>query len=187
MEVRIKKVHPDAVIPIYKTSGAAGADLYAIEDCIIRSGNTVIIKTGLSVVIPDGYCGLVQGRSGLSVKDHYHVKTGTIDSDYRGEIGVIISNPCTSHMPLHIAKGDRIAQILFMPIEQAHFIEVEELDETERGSGGFGSTGIRDNHCRSCGYWGADDTGGLGFCSMLECDKYADSEACKMFKNRIGE
>lgn len=144
MEVRIKKVHPDAVIPVYKTSGAAGADLYAIADDIIYPGDTVIIKTGLSVVIPDGYCGLVQGRSGLSVNDNYHVKTGIIDSDYRGEIGVIMSNPCTSHMPLHIAKGDRIAQILFIAVSQVDFIECHSLDDTERGSGGFGSTGIND-------------------------------------------
>ena len=182
MEVRIKKVHPDAVIPVYKTSGAAGADLYAIADDMICSGDTVIVKTGLSVVIPDGYCGLVQGRSGLSVKDNYHVKTGTIDSDYRGEIGVIMSNPCTSHMPLHIAKGDRIAQILFMPIKQAQFIEIDELDETERGSGGFGSTGIRDHHCGSCGYWHSVEGSTTGFCSMLETDKYPDEQACKSFK-----
>jgi dUTP pyrophosphatase len=180
--IKLKKTNPDAVIPQFKTKGSAGADLYASEECYIRSGTTKLVKTGISLAIPEGYCGLVQGRSGLSLKGNYHVKTGTIDSDYRGEIGVIMSNPCTSHMPLHIAKGDRIAQILFMPIKQAQFIEIDELDETERGSGGFGSTGIRDHHCGSCGYWHSVEGSTTGFCSMLETDKYPDEQACKSFK-----
>lgn len=141
--IKLKKTNPDAVIPQFKTKGSAGADLYASEECYIRSGTTELVKTGISLAIPEGYCGLVQGRSGLSLKGNYHVKTGTIDSDYRGEIGVIVSNADHSE-DLIIAKGDRIAQILFIAVSQVDFIECDNLDDTERGSGGFGSTGIND-------------------------------------------
>lgn len=144
MKVQIKKLHDDAVIPKYATPGSAGFDLVALEDVSLPGGHTALVKTGLSIAVPAGFELQVRPRSGTSLKTMLRVANspGTVDSDYRGEVCVIMTN---SNVPysglLHIKKGERIAQGVICPIIQAEFEVVEELDSTVRGTGGFGSTG----------------------------------------------
>ena len=143
LDIRIKKLNEKATVPMYQTDGAAAADLYACvgETTVIQPGETVLIPTGVAMAIPAGTVGLIFARSGLAVKKGIQLanSVGVIDSDYRGEIKVGLKN--TSGEPFAVNLGDRIAQIAFMPVYAAGFCEVEELDETERGSGGFGHTG----------------------------------------------
>lgn len=135
-----------ALLPVYSSEQAAGADLKSAEDVIIPAGKSVLVKTGLKFVIPQGVVGLIHPRSGLALKHGITVLNtpGTIDSDYRGEIGVILYN--TSDRDFSVVVGDRIAQIVFQRYLQADIIHVTEEDlgsaQTERGEGGFGSTGI---------------------------------------------
>ena len=137
-----KKLSPKAKLPEFKTDGAACADVYSIDEIIIAPNSTVVVKTGLAMQIPSGHCVIIRGRSGLSVNHNYHVKTGILDEDYRGEMGIIISNN-SNNEELHIDKGDRIAQIMLVPVVQFKSKEVVELSETNRGTGGFGSTGSK--------------------------------------------
>ena len=144
MELKIKKLHPAAILPTYGSAGAAGADLYALpqgDPITILPGETVMIHTGLSMAIPEGYVGLNFARSGLAAKRGLAPanKVGVIDSDYRGELMVALHNH--GDVPQTVEPGDRVAQFLIMPVIQANFCEVDELDETDRGAGGFGSTG----------------------------------------------
>lgn len=141
MRVQIKKIHPDAVVPKYQTAGAAGVDLCSVEDVTIGEGDKALVATGLSMAIPHGWEGQVRPRSGLAAKSALTVlnSPGTIDSDYRGEVKVILINH--GHGVFHVRKGDRIAQMVFAPVAQAEFAEVETLESTDRGAGGFGSTG----------------------------------------------
>ena len=146
MELKIKKIHPAAILPTYGSAGAAGADLYALPEgdpIVINPGETVMIHTGLSMAIPDGYVGLNFARSGLDSKRGLAPanKVGVIDSDYRGELMVALHNH--GNIPQIVEPGDRVAQFLIMPVIQANFCEVDELDETDRGAGGFGSTGTK--------------------------------------------
>ena len=142
LRVKIKKLSENAIIPQYQTNGAAGFDFHAIEDMEIDPRKTVLVKTGLSMEIPEGYELQVRPRSGMSLKTKMRVANspGTIDSDYRGEICIIMENiGLLGSLPFQIKKGDRIAQGVLCPVYQAVFIE-DELNETERGEGGFGST-----------------------------------------------
>ena len=141
MKVQIKKLHPDAIVPKYQTAGAAGVDLCSVEDVTIGEGDKALVATGLSMAIPQGWEGQVRPRSGLAAKSALTVLNtpGTIDSDYRGEVKVILINH--GHGVFHVRKGDRIAQMVFAPVAQAEFTEVETLESTDRGAGGFGSTG----------------------------------------------
>lgn len=143
MHVPFKRLDPRAVIPTYGSDSAAGADLYALIDgeLTVAPGETVMVHTGLAVAIPDGYAGLVYARSGLASKRGLAPanKVGVIDADYRGEIMVALHNHAA--LPQTIADRERIAQLVIAPIVQATFDEVGSLDETERGAGGFGSTG----------------------------------------------
>lgn len=133
-----------AVIPEYKTAGAAGADLCALLDSplIIPAGKFAMVPTGLFFEIPEGYEVQVRPRSGLAAKNGVTVLNtpGTIDSDYRGEIKVILINLGTSDFTIN--SGDRIAQMIVAPVTQAQFEITKSLSETERGAGGFGSTGV---------------------------------------------
>lgn len=142
-QVRIKKLHPDAVIPTYGTPFAAGADLYACMDSAvtIEPGQTQFIHTGLAVEIPVGFAGLVYARSGLACKKGIAPanKVGVIDADYRGEIMVALHNH--SSEAVTIESCERIAQLVITPFLTAQFEETDELGDTERGEGGFGSTG----------------------------------------------
>ena len=133
---------PNAKMPTYSSGQAAGLDLYAAESASIASGQTRLIKTGLKMEIPEGYFGGIYARSGLSVKHGLRPAncTGVIDSDYRGEIMVALHND--SPMMQIISAGDRIAQLIIQPYERVEFTIVDDLSDTERGEGGFGSTGI---------------------------------------------
>jgi dUTP pyrophosphatase len=182
INVKIKRLHPDAVIPRYAHEFDAGFDLVAIEDVVIEPGETKLVRTGLAISLPPGYELQVRPRSGISLRTKLRVVLGTVDAGYRGEIGVIVDNiaepvytiidgelHCEAtfitydlngneyELPSEIAdevlpvlkntvvipKGTRIAQAVIKPVEQAHFVEVDELDETERGAGGFGSSGVK--------------------------------------------
>jgi len=143
MTIEIKKTNPKATLPVYASTLAAGADLYACTAGEIRilPGETAMIPTGIAVAIPTGYAGFVFARSGLSVKMGLAPanKVGVIDADYRGEILVSLYNQ--SGQVRTVNHGDRIAQLVILPVETAAFREVDELSETTRGAGGFGSTG----------------------------------------------
>ncbi len=145
MNVQLQKLHPDAVIPTFGSAGAAGADLYALleEAVTLCPAQTLLIKTGIAVAIPDGYVGLIFARSGLASKRGLAPanKVGVIDSDYRGELMVALHNH--SDQPQTVEPGERIAQLAILPYLQPQFVETEQLDETDRGAGGFGSTGTK--------------------------------------------
>jgi dUTP pyrophosphatase len=145
-QIPIKKLDDTAILPVYSSASAAGADLYSLPsagDVTIEAGQTAFVHTGVAMAIPDGYVGLICARSGLACKSGLAPanKVGVIDSDYRGEIMVALHNHGDTDRT--VSGGDRIAQILFVPVEQADFNEVDDLDDTARGDGGFGSTGIK--------------------------------------------
>ena len=141
--MRIKKVRPNAMIPTYGSASAAGADLYACleSDTVIEPGKTVFVPTGIAMAVPEGYAGLIYARSSLGAKRGLAPanKVGVIDSDYRGEVMVALHNHGAESQT--ICHGERIAQLLVAPVLAPAFEECEELDETARGAGGFGSTG----------------------------------------------
>jgi len=141
--MNIKKLNENATIPTYGSEFAAGADLYACleGDVTIEPAQTVLIHTGLAMEIPEGLVGLIYARSGLASKKGLAPanKVGVIDSDYRGEIMVALHNH--GDKPQTISHGERIAQIVFAPFYAADFKLVDELSDTVRGAGGFGSTG----------------------------------------------
>lgn len=141
INVRFKRLHPDAVIPQYQSAGASGMDLVSIEYTGIEPNSRDLVRTGLAVAIPEGFEGQIRPRSGLALKHGLTVLNapGTIDSDYRGEIGIILAS--VSGETIEIAKGERIAQLVIAPVAHADVHEVEALPETPRGEGGFGSTG----------------------------------------------
>ena len=144
-KINIKVVAKEgAKLPLYKTSGAAGADICALleKPLVIESGKSAMVPTGLFFEIPQGYEVQIRPRSGLAAKNGVTVLNtpGTIDSDYRGEINVILIN--LGDKPFTVNSGDRIAQMLVAPVTQADFSIVSSLEETERGAGGFGSTGV---------------------------------------------
>lgn len=141
--IRVKKLNEKAILPTYGSSGAGGADLYACLDAevTIAPGQTAFLPTGLSMEIPVGCVGLIYARSGLACKRGLAPanKVGVIDSDYRGEFIVALHNH--GSVPQTIASGERIAQLVITPVLTPAYCEVEELAETGRGAGGFGSTG----------------------------------------------
>jgi dUTP pyrophosphatase len=126
-------------LPEYSSAGAAGADLHASEETLIATGGRAAVATGLRVEIPPGHVGLVWPRSGLAVRHGIDTLAGVVDSDYRGEVRVVLVNH--GEEPFRIARGDRIAQLLIQRVEHALFRPESELDATGRGEGGFGSTG----------------------------------------------
>lgn len=128
-------------LPAYATDGAAGMDVLSAEDVTLQPGERWPVATGLAVAIPHGYEIQVRPRSGLALKHGISVPNspGTIDSDYRGELKVILINHGTSEFT--VLRGDRIAQLVLVPVVRASWLKVDELDETARGEGGFGSTG----------------------------------------------
>lgn len=152
MKVKIKKLHPDAAIPKYAHEGDSGFDLVAIEDVDIYPGETKLIKTGISLSVDRGFELQIRPRSGLSLKTPLRVANspGTIDSSYTGQIAVIMEHILTKSntvgalrsVPHTIHKGERVAQGVVCPVVRVEFVEVESLDETDRNSGGFGSSGV---------------------------------------------
>ena len=145
MQVAIKKLNEKAIVPSYASEFAAGADLYACleKDIIVNPHETVLIPTGIAMEIPQGYAGLIYARSGLATKKGLAPanKVGVIDSDYRGEVKVALHNH--SENPQTVAMGERVAQLVITPYLTAQFTEQEELSQTVRGAGGFGSTGSK--------------------------------------------
>lgn len=128
-------------LPAYATKYSSGADLRAAESCVIQPGERGLVPTGISIAIPEGFEAQIRPRSGLALKHGITIPNspGTIDADYRGEICVILMN--IGKEAFTVNAGDRIAQIVFAPVVQAEFEETDSLDETERGEGGFGSSG----------------------------------------------
>ena len=143
--IKFKKVHPAAILPKYQTAGAACFDLHACNNGAVLTGMPVSFRTGLSVEIPDGHVMLVFSRSGHGFKNDTRLANcvGVIDSDYRGEIMVRLTrDDCDTGAEILAANpGDRIAQAMIVPLPRVEIVEVDELSGTERGAGGFGSTG----------------------------------------------
>ena len=147
MEVKVKKLHPAATIPTFGSDEAAGCDLYAnlAEEggmVVIRPGTKRFIKTGIAMAIPKGYGGFLYARSGLACKQGLRPANcvGVIDSDYRGELIVALYNDANEERT--VCHGDLIAQLVIAPYLRPTFVETDELDDTERGAGGFGHTGV---------------------------------------------
>ncbi len=141
MTVGFKRIREDAILPAYAHQGDAGLDIRSIEDVTVPAGGRTLVHTGLVMVLPEGYEGQVRPRSGIALKYGVTVLNtpGTIDAGYRGEVGVVLFNSGT--VDFTVKKGDRIAQLVIAPVTTANVVEVESVDETVRGTGGFGSTG----------------------------------------------
>jgi len=137
--LKIKKLHPDAIIPSYAHEGDAGLDIYSLNDYLIEPGKREIISTGISCEFPLGYVALVWPKSGLSAKKGIDVLAGVIDAHYRGEYKIVLLN--TSDEVFEIKKGDKVAQVLIQKVERVDVEEVGELKNSVRGEGGFGSSG----------------------------------------------
>ena len=143
MTLRFKRIHPEAVLPAYAHASDAGMDVRSVADLVIPAGGRALVPTGLVAIIPPMYEIQVRPRSGLALKHGVTVLNtpGTIDSGYRGEIGVILAN--FGDKDFAVAKGDKVAQFVFAPVVQPEIEETDTIDETDRGAGGFGSTGVR--------------------------------------------
>jgi dUTP pyrophosphatase len=142
VQVLLSRIDPSVPLPAYARHGDAGADLVTTSDVILEPGERVVVGTGIAIALPAGYAGFVHPRSGLAARVGLSVVNtpGTIDAGYRGEIRVCLINHDLRE-PVKLARGDRIAQLVVQKVEHAVFVEVDELDTTERGAGGYGSTG----------------------------------------------
>ena len=143
-EVLIQRLDMDLPLPKYAKYGDAGVDIYSRIDCSLEPGERALIPTGISIAFPEGYVCLVHPRSGLAVKNGISIVNapGTIDAGYRGEVQVILINT-DSKDAFELKRGDRIAQLVFQKVEIAEFKVVDELPNSDRGAGGFGSTGMQ--------------------------------------------
>jgi dUTP pyrophosphatase len=141
-EVLIKRLDPDIPLPSYAKAGDAGADLCTRIDLTLKPGERVLVPTGISIALPNGFVALVHPRSGLAIKHGISIVNtpGTVDAGYRGELQVILINHDLKES-ISFKKGDRIAQIVIQQVERAEFIEVQDLPGSDRSTGGFGSTG----------------------------------------------
>lgn len=140
MQLQIKKLTDSAVVPVFAHKADAGMDLCANEAVTIAPGERAVISTGIAMAIPEGYVGLIWDKSGVSTKKGLKTLAGVIDASYRGEVKVCLLN--TGREVQEFAVGDKIAQMLIQKVEQPHIAIVASLDETSRGEGGFGSTGV---------------------------------------------
>ena len=143
MELHVKRLDADLPMPAYAHDGDAGLDLRSAVDVTLQPSERSLVPTGIAVAIPEGYAGFVQPRSGLAIKAGLSLVNtpGLIDSHYRGEIKVIAIN-LDPAVPIEIRRGDKLAQLVIQAVERAILIEVDDLSETARGEGGFGSTGV---------------------------------------------
>ena len=139
MEIKVKRIHPEAKLPVYGHPGDAGLDLFAVADRDLAPGEVFAVPTGIQVAVPPGHVGLVWDKSGISLKG-VHRLAGVIDAGYRGEIQVVMIN--LGGTPFAIRKGMKIAQMLVQPVTSVTVVESDALDDTSRGDGGFGSTGL---------------------------------------------
>jgi dUTP pyrophosphatase len=137
--IAIKKLHPDAKLPEYAHPDDAGMDFYASESITLQPNERTAVPTGIALAIPSGFVGLLWDKSGMAVKHGLKTMAGVIDAGYRGEIKIILHN--LSNQPYTFERGTKVAQMLIQPVHQKRLIEVEDLDSTNRGTGGFGSTG----------------------------------------------
>lgn len=144
IDVAIQRLDPTVSLPAYAYAGDAGLDIRANASCDLAPFERVLIPTGLAIAIPEGYAGFMQPRSGLAIKQGFTVLNtpGLIDSHYRGELKVIAIN-LDSHETIHVERGDRIAQLVIQAVPVVTLREVDALDETDRGSSGFGSSGTK--------------------------------------------
>ena len=142
MTVKFRKIDPAAILPSYAHPGDAGMDVRSVEELVVEPGGRKLVRTGLMMMLPPGYEAQVRPRSGLALKNGVTVLNtpGTIDEGYRGEVGVILAN--LGAEPFRVEKGAKIAQIVIAPCTRAEIVETAEIDETARGTGGFGSTGV---------------------------------------------
>ena len=140
MTIKILKLHEDAKIPNYACENDAGMDFFANETVTLKPMERHAVSTGISMAIPRGFVGLLWDKSGLASKHGLKTMAGVIDSGYRGEVKILVKN--LSGETYTIEKGKKIAQMLIQPVEQKEIVEVTELDDTQRGEGGFGSTGL---------------------------------------------
>ena len=142
MTLKFKRIHKDATIPAYAHPSDAGMDVRSVEEKVVPARGRALVRTGLVMMLPPGYEAQVRPRSGLALKRGVTVLNtpGTIDSGYRGEVGVILFN--SSDEDFAVAKGDKIAQLVIAPVMQPVVEETDEIDDTDRGAGGFGSTGV---------------------------------------------
>ena len=141
MTLKIKKMHPEATIPKYLRPGDAAMDLYSCESKVIQPQQREVVSTGIAMAIPKEHVGLIWDRSGMAANHGIKSMGGVIDSNYRGEIKVILHN--LTNQPFTVEKGMRIAQMLIQKVEQKEILEVEDLDDTVRGEKAFGSTGMK--------------------------------------------
>jgi dUTP pyrophosphatase len=139
MKLKIKKLKPSAIVPSYAHPGDAGMDVFSTEDYLVRPGEQVLVSTGIAMEYPSGYFSSIRGKSGLAVKKGICILGGVVEHTYRGEYGVIVLN--TGDEDFIIKVGDKVAQVLIQPIASAEIEEVEELNDSVRGEGAFGSTG----------------------------------------------
>ncbi len=143
MKIQVQATDATSRLPSFAHPGDAGADLTAAEAVVIPPGGRALVATGIAVAIPEGHAGFVMPRSGLAIRSGVTVLNapGLIDAGYRGEVKVALINH--SDEPFSIERGDRVAQLVIMPVEQVEYVAVDDLDATSRGDGGFGSTGIQ--------------------------------------------
>ncbi len=139
MELKVKRIHPEAKLPAYAHPGDAGLDLYAVVDRDLAPGELFAVPTGIQIAVPAGHVGLVWDKSGISLQG-VHRLAGVIDAGYRGEVQVVLIN--LGAAPFAVRKGAKIAQLLVQPITAVAVVEADRLDDTSRGQGGFGSTGL---------------------------------------------
>jgi dUTP pyrophosphatase len=138
LELKVRKMNPDAKLPRFSHKGDAGMDLFSAVDDLLRAGEVKPVPTGIQMAIPEGYVGLIWDKSGVSLAG-LHRLAGVVDAGYRGEVRVVMAN--LGKESFVIKKGMKIAQMLIQPVETVEVVEAEELDDTSRGQGGFGSTG----------------------------------------------
>ena len=139
MELRVKRIHPEAKLPVYGHPGDAGLDLFSVVDRTLGPGEVFAVPTGIQVAIPQGFVGLVWDKSGISLKG-VHRLAGVVDAGYRGEVRVVLIN--LGPQPFAVKTGMKVAQMLIQPVASIAVVESETLDDTSRGEGGFGSTGL---------------------------------------------
>jgi len=139
MVLRVKRIHPEAKLPVYGHPGDAGLDLFSVVDRDLAAGEVFAVPTGIQIAVPSGHVGLVWDKSGISLKS-VHRLAGVIDAGYRGEVQVVMIN--LGRTPFPVRKGMKIAQLLVQPVAAVSIVEVDGLDDTSRGEGGFGSTGL---------------------------------------------
>ncbi len=140
MNIPAKKLREDAKLPEYEHEGDAGMDVFSVEAVVLEPGARHAISTGIAIAVPDGYVGLVWDKSGRALKEGLSTMAGVIDSGYRGEVQIVVLN--TSTEPIQIEAHQKVAQILIQSVLSGMVTEVVELDDTTRGEGGFGSTGL---------------------------------------------